>query len=287
MRLLIILLSSLSFALAQVNVAVSILPQETFVKKIGGDKVSVMTLVEPGESPHSYEPKPSQMIALSEADIYFPIKIDFENAWLEKFESQNKDMEIVQMSKGVQRIMMEKKNHNKKGANEQTKNKKIIKPDPHVWLSPLNVKIMAKNIYDTLIKVDSKNKSYYKKNLISFLKEINSVDMKIHNILLDVPANSKFMVFHPAWGYFARDYGLVQFAVEKEGKEPTPKALMKIIQKAKAEKIKAILVQKEFSKKSANALADELNIKVVEESPLSLDWGNNLISIAKTIANNQ
>jgi len=287
MRLLIILLSSLSFALGQVNVAVSILPQETFVKKIGGDKVTVMTLVQPGESPHSYEPKPSQMIALSKADIYFPIKIDFENAWLEKFVSQNKDMEIIQMSKGIQRIMMEKKNHHKKGDKTEEKKEKIIKPDPHVWLSPLNVKIMAKNIYDTLIKVDTKNKSYYKKNLIAFLKEINDVDMKINNILLGVPTNSKVMVFHPAWGYFARDYGLVQFAVEKEGKEPTPKALMKIIEKAKKENIKAILVQQEFSKKSAKALAEELHIKVVEESPLSLDWGDNLIGIAKTIANNQ
>ena len=283
MRLIFLFVCSLSFALAKVNIAVSILPQETFVKKIGGDKISVMTLVEPGESPHSYEPKPSQMVALSKAHIYFPIQIDFENAWLDKFASQNKNMQIVQMSNGVQRIMMEKHKHHKKGGED----KKIVKPDPHVWLSPLNVKIMAKNIYNTLVKVDPENKTYYKDNLNKFLQLISEVDTKINEILLNIPANSKFMVFHPAWGYFARDYGLVQFAVEKEGKEPTPKALMKIIEQAKKEDIKAILVQKEFSKKSAKALADELNIKVVEESPLSLDWGNNLISIAKTIANDQ
>ena len=209
MKKLLILIALVSYTFAKVDIAVSILPQETFVKKIGGDKVSVMTLVEPGASPHSYEPKPSQMVALSKANIYFPIQIDFENAWLEKFASQNKDMEIVQMAKGVQRIMMEKHKHHKKNHEHESpgKKEKIIKPDPHVWLSPLNVKIMAKNIYNTLVKVDPINEAYYKKNLISFLKEISEVDRKINEVLLNIPAGSKFMVFHPAWGYFARDYG--------------------------------------------------------------------------------
>jgi len=133
--------------------------------------------------------------------------------------------------------------------------------------------------------VDTQNKEFYKKNYLQFLDEINDVDNQINKILVDVPNNAKFMVFHPAWGYFARDYGLIQFPVEKEGKEPSPKVMMKIIKKAREENIKAIIVQKEFSTKAATALANELNIKVIQESPLAKNWGENLIKMAKTVAN--
>jgi len=274
-----LLLTSLSYLFGQVNVAVSIIPQKTFVQKIGADKVNIMTVVQPGQSPHTYEPKPSQMQELSKAQVYFPIEIDFENVWLDKFASQNKTMKIVPMTKGVQFITM------KKHKQLQGEQKTIIKPDPHTWISPLNVKIMAKTIYETLSLVDTQNKEFYKKNYLQFLDEINDVDNQINKILVDVPNNAKFMVFHPAWGYFARDYGLIQFPVEKEGKEPSPKVMMKIIKKAREENIKAIIVQKEFSTKAATALANELNIKVIQESPLAKNWGENLIKMAKTVAN--
>ena len=94
------------------------------------------------------------------------------------------------------------------------------------------------------------------------------------------------MVFHPAWGYFAREYGLVQFPVENEGKEPKPKELIKIIEEAKKENIKAIFTQSEFSTKSAQTIADSLNIKVLKETPLAEDWSENLIKMANAIANN-
>ena len=125
-------------------------------------------------------------------------------------------------------------------------------------------------------------------NRIHFGTLLNStMDKKIREILFDVENGSKFMVFHPAWGYFARDYGLVQFPVEKEGKEPKPKQLIKIINQAKKENIKAIIVQKEFSDKAAKTIAKALNIKVIKESPLSPKWEKNLIKMANGIAKNQ
>lgn len=281
LKLIFLIFTLLSYVYGQVDVAVSIIPQKTFVEKIGGNKVKVMTLVLPGQSPHTYEPKPSQMQQLSKVQIYFPIKIDFENAWLPKFSSQNSNMQIVPMTKGIQFITMEKRKKQKGG----TQTKTMIKPDPHTWLSPLNVKIMAKNIYETLSLVDAKNQEYYKNNYTKFLKEISDTDATIREILFDVSNGSKFMVYHPAWGYFARDYALEQFPVEKEGKAPKPKEIIALIEKAKQENIKAIIVQKEFSYKAAQVIANELNIQVVQESPLVSNWASNLIKIAKTIAN--
>lgn len=280
MKYLLILCVFTSFVFAKINIAVSIIPQKNFVEKIAGEKANVFTIVKPGASPHTYEPKPSELKEISQANIYFPIKIDFENAWLEKFVTQNRDMKIVEMTKGVNFITMKKHKHH--DGKEET----IIKSDPHTWTSALNVKIMAKTIYETLIEIDAANKEFYKNNYLNFLDEINLTDKKIREILIDVNNNSKFMVFHPAWGYFAREYGLVQFPVEIEGKEPKPKELIEIIEEAKKENIKAIFTQSEFSTKSAQTIADSLNIKVLKETPLAEDWSENLIKMANAIANN-
>ena len=280
MKYLLILCVFTSFVFAKINIAVSIIPQKEFVEKIAGEKANVFAIVKPGSSPHTYEPKPSELKEISEAKIYFPIKIEFENKWLDKFATQNKEMKIVEMTKGVNFITMKKHKH------QDGKEITIIKPDPHTWTSALNVRIMAKTIYETLIEVDAQNKDFYKNNYLNFLDEINLTDKKIREILIDVKNNSKFMVFHPAWGYFARDYALVQFPVEIEGKEPKPKELIKIIEEAKKENIKAIFTQSEFSTKTAQTIADSLNIKVLKETPLAEKWSENLIKMANAIANN-
>ena len=298
MKYLVILSLIANYLFAKIDIAVSILPQKTFVEKIAGNKANVIAMVKPGSSPHTYEPKPSQIKEISNVQLYFPIEIEFENSWLDKFANQNKNMHIVSMTKGVQHILMikhkHKHDHDNEGENEDQQEdnhhddekETYVKPDPHTWTSTLNVKIMVKNIYEALVKVDSINKDFYKTNYLNFLEEINITDKKISEALINVPVNSKFMVFHPSWGYFARDFGLIQFPIEVEGKEPKPKVLLELIRKAKDENIKAIFTQSEFSDKSAKSIANELNIKVLKETPLSEDWSQNLINMANAIANN-
>ena len=416
-----------TFAYAKTNVVVSILPQKTFVEKIGGNKVNVTSMVKPGFDPHTYEPKPSQMIEVSKADIYFPIGIEFENVWLPKFIELNKKMNVIDMTKGISYIQMPKHNehHNEhalheeensyewaglfnlkkstytwsfakidskyaddkmkmlilrtddnsekgiekleKKANKIFSNEKAFvkhdlsvlneintlydiefnqkkeltkinieikkegnyviftqhlpsefenkehffknnknadieaihqepesashdahnhagNKDPHVWTSPTRVKLIAKNVYNALVKMDSRNKEYYKKNYIKFLNEISYTDNKIREIFLDLPLASNFMVFHPSWGYFAKDYSLTQLVIEIEGKEPKPKTLKRIIDEAREKNVKAIFAQKEFSDKSAKTIAGQLNIQVIKETPLASNWSENLINMAKAIA---
>jgi len=282
MKYLLILSIFANYLFAQINIAVSILPQKTFVEKIAGDKANVIAMLNPGDNPHSYEPKASELKELSKVKIYFPMGIGFEKVWLEKFKNQNENMEIVSMTKGIKYILMKKHKHNKNKDDKQT----YVKPDPHTWGSTLNVKIMAKNIYTELVKIDSKNKDFYKKNYLTFLDEINSTDKKIRELLSEIPSDSTFMVLHPSWGYFARDFGLSQFPIEIEGKEPKPKVLLELIKKAENENIKVIFTQSEFSEKSAQSIANQLKIKVLKRSALGLDWSQNLINMAEGIANN-
>lgn len=292
----ILLLLSLSgFLYANINAVVSILPQQAFLKAIGGDKVNISLMVRPGNSPHTYEPKSSQMKAISQADIYFSIDVEFEKVWLNKFSNINKNMKIVDISAGIEKIDMQKHSHHHgEHDNEESKHnehedehehKEEISKDPHVWLSPNNVKRIANNIYQALIQMDRKNTKYYEQNYKEFIEKIYDTNNQIKDILSNTPKHSKFMVFHPAWGYFARDYNLEQLAIEVEGKKPKPKTITYIIEEAKEEDVKAIFTAPEFSDKVAKMIANELNIKVIKISPLNPKWSENLIKLAKAIAN--
>ncbi|MCV6607810.1 MAG: zinc ABC transporter substrate-binding protein [Campylobacterales bacterium] len=273
-----------SFAFGNVNAVVSILPQKTFLKKIGGDKVNITLMVEPGQSPATYEPKASQMKSLSNADIYFAIGVPFEHVWLDKIQSQNKSMKVVstQKDKAMDRIKKPKRAHSHK--KKKMKKHEDSHLDLHIWVSPKRVKVIGKVMADSLIKIDPKNKHYYEKNLEKFTQEIEQTDKKIQKILKNTPIGTKFMVFHPAWGYFAHDYGLTQIAIEKAGKEPKPKELTRLIAVAKKENVKTILTQPEFSQKGAKLIAKEIGGSVVGISPLHPKWSKNLIKMAKTIA---
>lgn len=267
-----------SFSFGKLNVVVSIEPQKEFLEKIGGDLVDVHVMVKKGSNPHTYEPKPKDMKTISEANIYFAIGIEFEEIWLEKFASQNSKMLVVDSTRDINKQKMEGHAHHHKEKHHEDG------LDPHVWVSPKNVKIVAKNMALSLKKVDIENANKYEKNLESFLKEIDALDKKIVEILKNSKKGAKFMVFHPAWGYFARDYGLIELAVEVDGKEPKPKELLNLIKEVKEENIKVIFTSPEFSMKSAKIIAKESGIEVVPISPLSSNWAENLIFFATNIA---
>jgi zinc transport system substrate-binding protein len=274
-KLIFILLLITDWAFAKFNVIVSIQPQLEFVNKIGGDKVKTTLMVLPGKSPHTYEPKPSQMKAISHSNLYLSIGVEFEKVWLDKFKNQNLNLKVFDISKDINKTAMVSAHHHEweEGL------------DPHIWVNPINVKIIAKNIYSALSQADSNNSNFYKKNLDSYLVELDQLDKNITNILKYVPKGSSVMVFHPAWGYFLQHYHLKQLPIEIEGKSPKPRELIDIIKKAKKQRVKAIFIQPEFSDKSAKIIAKELNIKVIKKSPLAKDWEKNLIQLAKEIKN--
>jgi zinc transport system substrate-binding protein len=277
--LLFILLSSFSYA--NINAIVSILPQKTFLEEIGGNLVNVSVMVQAGDSPHSYEPKPSQMVDITKADVYFAIGVEFENVWLKKFQNQNNSLLMVDLAKDISKIDI--KQHGHSHGHKEDKHDEEAK-DPHIWTSPSNIKTIAKNILNTLVSIDKKNEQTYQQNYSHFIAKIDHTDATIKDVLRNTPKHTKFMVFHPSWGYFAKEYNLEQFPIEVEGKEPKPRELAYIIKEAREENIKAIFTQPEFSDKSAKIIANELKVKVIKVSPLNPDWAKNLIDIAKAIS---
>ncbi len=284
-----VLLSS-TYIFANINAVVSILPEQTFVKAIGGEKVNISLMVTPGSSPHTYEPKPSQMLAVSKADLYFAIGVEFENVWLPKFKNLNPHLAFVDLSEGIEKLPMLSAAHTCSSTHEAHEHHEHAssegKKDPHIWTSPANVKRIARHIYEALSKHDPSNIKYYKENLEAFVKTIELTDQRLKKMFDTYKGPRTFMVFHPSWGYFAKDYGLEQIAVEIEGKSPKPRELVALIKKAKEKQVSAIFTQPEFSDASAKIIASELGIPVVKSSPMAQDWSDNLIRMAQTITGN-
>ena len=271
----------------QINVTVSVLPEKYFVERIGGDYVNVNVMVGPGDSPHTYEPKSEQMTALSQASAYFSIGVDFENAWMDRIAATNADMQIVDISANLEKQPMAAHHHEGEESSEAEEEEGGL--DPHVWTSPENVKIMAQSIYETLAAIDPAHQADFQANLDSFTADIDQLEADINANLSGI-TSKKFIVFHPAWGYFARDFGLEQIAIEIGGSEPSAQELAGIIDEAKAENVKVIFGAPEFSTKTAEYIANEVNGQVILIDPLAEDWLENLRSVSATFGealNNQ
>ena len=262
----------------KIPVTVSIEPQKYFVERIGGDRVQVNVMVPTGTDPHTYEPKPDQMRALASSKAYFSIGGGLEQAWLPRLSGANSQLKIVDTSQGVEKIPSLDHHHDHNHSAGEGENL-----DPHIWLSPSRAKQQAENIYQSLVKIDPKHQSEYQANLSQFIEEIDSLDQEIRQQLTPLK-NRAFMVFHPEWGYFAKDYNLKMIAIEVEGNEPSAGELGDIIKKAKANKIKVIFSQPEFSPQTAQAIAQEIGAKVIPINGFSPDWLNNLRQVSQTLA---
>jgi len=255
----------------RVGVVVTVLPQAEFVENVGGEKVSVTVLVPPGASPHTYEPKPVQMTALAEAEMYAKVGsgVEFELVWLDKLIEANKEMTVVDCSKGVKLQEVETE-----GEHEE-EHENHSRMDPHIWMSPLNARIMVRNICNGLIEVDPESRSYYEQNRDDYLQQLTEIDRKMRDGLAEVK-NRRFVVYHPAFGYFASEYNLEMITVEEEGKEPTAASLVRLIEQAKAHDIKVIFAEPQFNPKSAEVIAEAIDGRVVLIDPLAKDYIGNL-----------
>lgn len=234
-------------------------------------------MVGPGESPHSYEPKARQMTALSKSVVYFKIGMEFEDAWMERITSANPDMLIVDLSDNITRIPAND------GSHDGEEHHDIEEMDPHIWTSPAISSDIAKEIYSTLLEIDPQHMDDYRANLDELLGDVDQLQEEISTSLSGIETD-KFIVFHPGWGYFAREFGLEQIPIEIGGSEPSASELARLIDTAKKENIRVIFAQPEFSTQSADYIASEIGGRVILISPLAENWLENLRQVAATFS---
>lgn len=259
-----------------INVVASIPPLESFVKAVGGDRVQVTVMVPQTANEHTYEPTPYQLKMLSDAALYVEVGsgLEFEMVWMDRFKQLNDRMLICDASENIE-LIGNPEAHDHHGGHG-------VRNDPHIWLSPKNAQAMVRNIQKALIQLDSEHREEYTKNSDAYAAKLEVLDEELKQLLARKAQPRYFVVSHSAWGYFARDYGLTEIAIESEGKEPSAAQILEIIKTAKQQNIKAVFVVPQFSSRSAAMVAKEIDAELKPADPLNVDYLMNLINFAKT-----
>lgn len=279
--LLLLALAGTAIAAQPVPVTVSVPAQAYFVHAIGGDRVKVETMVSTGQSTHNFSPSPRQLRSLEDARIYVKVghpEYLFEYQFVQLLERRSETVRVVDMAEGVDfRDLEAHGGHDRHGHDAHGGD-----TDPHLWVSPAIVRAAAPRIAEALIAVDPAGDAVYRDRLQAFLDEVEALDQEIRQ-RLDGLQRRVFLVNHPAWGYFADDYGLKQMAIEVEGKDPTPAQLARFIERARGEGVRIVFVQSGFSRRSAEVIARELDIAIVEMDPMHEDWADNLRAFSRAL----
>ena len=255
------------------GVFVSIAPQKFLVERLVGDAVEVHVLLPSGASPATYEPTPKQMAALGTASLFFLIGAPFEGPLLDKISRVMPDLQTVDCRSGVELVPMDDHEH---GHGESLF-------DPHIWLDPLRMKIVASTTADALERLLPESGPEIRHNLQRLHDAIDQSHTLIVSIL-EPHTGESILVFHPAFGYFTRRYGLHQIAVEDEGKAPSARRLAEVVRTFDGGSITAIFVQPQFSISAAQRVADALECEVVTLDPLAEIYLANLEIMANRIA---
>ncbi len=249
----------------------SIPPLQYFVQRVGGERVQVECLVQPGQEPHTYEPTPRQLAGLARARLFFLSGFPFESALVPRLQSTMPDLAIVDTRQGiVLRDMDEGSAEGRAG------------PDPHVWLAPLLARRQAQTIRDALVSADPGAAAAYQVNYERFAAELEEAHRELARALAPL-AGRELLVYHPAFGYFAAEFGLRQVAVQMGGKEPTARQLADLVRTAREHGVRVVFVQPQFSQAGARAVAEAIGGAVVPLDDLPSDYLANLRDMSRKV----
>jgi zinc transport system substrate-binding protein len=280
------------------RVVVSIPPQAEFVRRVAGDRATVEVLLPPGQNHESFSPTAPQMARLAQAQVYFRVGLSFETVLAPRLAKAFPTLRQVDTSQGITKRafreaeVADEHAHHADGEGDQVDQADEDDHaghdhaagglDPHIWLSPPLIAHQAATIAAALTELDPAGKDAYAANLAAYQAELAALHTELQGVLAPLKGR-KVYVFHPAYGYFTDAYGLVQVPVEIAGKEPTARQLAKLVDQAKADGVKVIFVQPQFSQRSAQTVAAALGGVVAPLDPLAADMPANLRAMARQI----
>ncbi len=278
-----------------------IAPVAYLVQRVGGPYVRVDVLVQAGQDPHIFEPTPRQVVRLSQSRLFFRVDMPFEDRLIERIDRGPAQFTVVDTAAGIRRLRSDEAPHPDllpKGAGNELPCPDSLPEggredaDPHVWLSPRRLKMMAANVAAALCHADPPHRLAYRANLKQLDDELDELD---HQIVRDLApcqpgkadVRQAFYVFHPAFGYFADDYGLRQVSVEVEGKQPTPRQVFELIRQARSDGVRVIFLQPQFNQQIAASIARAIDGAVTPMDDLAWDVVANLRDVAGKIADSR
>ncbi len=272
----VMLLGGSGGAMAQgpIRAVVSIPPQQEILQRLGGQQVSVTVLIPPGRSPATFEPSPRQMASVSDADLLLPLNLPFERTVVARIRHIEPDLPVCDASPVI--------SMGNAGRSDSEVHDHSRGLDPHFWLDPRLTIEYASGVTQCLCRVRPESCDVFRTNLEDYSVALDAVDARIAERLAPFSGRS-FWVFHPALGYFAERYGLLQVAIEREGKNPTGRSLAEVIEGAREQGVRIIFVQRNFADSAARAVAEAVGADLVELDPLAPDLLANLDRIADLV----
>jgi len=267
---------------APLQVVVSILPQQYLVERVAGGRAEVLTLVQPGDNEATYSPGPATLAALDGAAVWFTMGVHFEDVWLGRITRDRPDLEIVPLAAGMP-LRRTERSVVAAGRSPGRDHDHAGMPDPHTWTDPRLAARMVEPIAATLARLDPGGAADYAARAAELQEELLALHEEIAARLAPLRGKA-FIVFHPSWGYFADAYGLAQLPIEVGGREPGPRGLAEVIQRGREAGVRAVFVQQQFSQRSALAVAQALDARIVDADPLAPDYLNNLREVSIRMA---
>ena len=249
---------------ARPRVVVSVLPQAWFVDRIADGQVQVAVMIPPGADPATLSPGFAELRSLAEAALYVKLghpAFPFERAWLDEMVAADEALRVLDLSLGIE----------------------MVQDDPHYWVSPRHAHAIAAALASALAEILPASRDQIDANRRRLDAEIDAVDAQLR-ALLEGRAGRRFLVFHPAWGYLAREYGLTQVAIEEGGKPPGARALARQIGWAKQAGVEIVFTQPQGDAAAAEMIAAEIGARVEVLDPLAYDWAANLRAVGPTLA---
>jgi ABC-type Zn uptake system ZnuABC Zn-binding protein ZnuA len=253
-----ILLSSISFANVKAVTTITIIYD--LVKNIGQDKVDVDYLCRGNQDPHFLEVMPSYMLKLRNADLIFEVGLDLEK-WLPQLidGSRNTNIQVIDLSQEIEKKEVPSTKMDARYGD--------VHPygNPHYYLDPMDVKIMAKEVYDALATQDPENASYYEKNYNDYIKLLDAKISEWNNKMA-VAKGKPIVFFHSSWIYFADQYGLkiAGYVEPKPGIPPTPSHNAEVINLIKKGGVKIIVMENYYSDSAPNQISQITGVKVLK-----------------------
>jgi zinc transport system substrate-binding protein len=276
--LLLLLLICARAAAAPLTIYASVPPVAAIAAAVGGTYIQVHSLLRPGDNPVTFSPTPLQLAHLADSRLFLSVGVPFEHAWLPRIRAAAPALRVLDVRSGL--ALEPLPEHHHPGADAHSDEEEA---DPHVWNDPLAVVHMSKTIRDALIQADPTHAEAYRRQQAALADRLRALDTELRTTLAPYRGRS-FLVFHPAWGYFARRYELQQLAIEHQGKQSGARWMKELIDRARREDIHVIVVQPQFDQRMAGQIAQAISGRVASVDPLSADYQDSLRRLARIIA---
>jgi zinc transport system substrate-binding protein len=235
-------------------VVASLVPLGYFVDRIARDSVKAQIMIPPGANPHTHEPGMLEIRQIAHASAFLKVghpKFPFEQAWQERLVAMDPKLRVIDGFAGVPRT----------------------DEDPHVWVSPRAVRVLVENLSRALGELVPAERAAIARRKGEVLSDIDQVDRELRSELSGLTSR-RFLVFHPDWGYFAREYGLEQIDIEQQARDP--RSLSLVTDRARADGVRVIFVSPQMSRQSAERVARDIGARVEVIDPLAYDWVKNM-----------